>query len=35
MNAKMTGTVAILLGSLIALGWLMTSITILRNMGAF
>jgi hypothetical protein len=35
VNSKMTGAVPVLLGSLIALGWLMTGITVLRTLGAF
>lgn len=35
MDIKMTGAVPILLGTLIAIGWLMTSITVLRKIGAF
>lgn len=34
MNAKRMGIVPIFLGGLIGLGWLMTSVTILRTMGA-
>ena len=35
MDTRKTGAVYIVLGGLIALGWLMTSITILRTIGAF
>ncbi len=33
MHSKKTGAVYFVLGSLIALGWLMTSVTILRSIG--
>jgi len=35
MESRKTSAVYVVLGGLIALGWLMTSITILRTMGAF
>jgi hypothetical protein len=35
MDNRKTSTVYFVLGSLIALGWLMTSVTLLRTIGAF
>lgn len=35
MNGKMSGPVSVMLGILIGIGWLMTSLTLLRTMGAF
>jgi len=35
MDSRKTSAVYVVLGGLISLGWLMTSITLLRTMGAF
>lgn len=35
MNDKTRSAVPVLLGTLIAVGWVMTSVTILRSIGAF
>ena len=35
MGNRKTSAVYVVLGGFIALGWLMTSITLLRTMGAF